>query len=425
MSQPRPLLKTLTEIRLGLAIPEALVLVILTMASGYWTYLGVTDLNPEATDWFSRAGAAVLAVAVTAALFLFWRAVLLQLPHYTGVRLAVAVPVVIGGAIMVVGISSYLNFTGMVGHEAMRAEMQQQFTALAEETTKATEAAQHSLKIADNIRLQAANYRNIEASERKVGGFTTKPGVGPVQGMIAQVAASFDEAERQAREKEAQVATLTTRSQEQLASLRATITQDGLSLGEMPGRFAAAAEALRLTILGLSSIDFGHTLHAAADAAQNAVRPSGITLAPEQRAALDALSQQLAEMQRRIDAELRFQGPAIPILAEPIRVISFFDATLHHALDFVPLLLVAIAIDLLPLPLLAMGMNSGWQIRADRRDVPPEELLTAADLLRAAEVLSHLINTTHANMPWPDPPSTPWQRQQIHAVPPTDGREAA
>lgn len=200
MSQPRPLLKTLTEIRLGLAIPEALVLVILTMASGYWTYLGVTDLNPEATDWFSRAGAAVLAVAVTAALFLFWRAVLLQLPHYTGVRLAVAVPVVIGGAIMVVGISSYLNFTGMVGHEAMRAEMQQQFTALAEETTKATEAAQHSLKIADNIRLQAANYRNIEASERKVGGFTTKPGVGPVQGMIAQVAASFDEAERQARE---------------------------------------------------------------------------------------------------------------------------------------------------------------------------------------------------------------------------------
>jgi hypothetical protein len=136
MSQPRPLLKTLTEIRLGLAIPEALVLVILTMASGYWTYLGVTDLNPEATDWFSRAGAAVLAVAVTAALFLFWRAVLLQLPHYTGVRLAVAVPVVIGGAIMVVGISSYLNFTGMVGHEAMRAEMQQQFTALAEETTR-------------------------------------------------------------------------------------------------------------------------------------------------------------------------------------------------------------------------------------------------------------------------------------------------
>jgi hypothetical protein len=179
MSQPRPLLKTLTEIRLGLAIPEALVLVILTMASGYWTYLGVTDLNPEATDWFSRAGAAVLAVAVTAALFLFWRAVLLQLPHYTGVRLAVAVPVVIGGAIMVLGISSYLNFTGMVGHEAMRAEMQQQFTALAEETTKATEAAQHSLKIADNIRLQAANYRNIEASERKVGGFTTKPSARP------------------------------------------------------------------------------------------------------------------------------------------------------------------------------------------------------------------------------------------------------
>ena len=425
MSQQRPLLRTLTEIRLGLAVPEALVLVILTMASGYWTYLGVTELNPEATDWFSRAGAAVLAVAVTAALFLFWRAVLLQLPHYTGVRLAVAVPVVIGGAIMVVGISSYLNFTGMVGHEAMRAEMQQQFNALAEEATKATEAAQHSLKIADDIRLQAANYRNVEASERKLGGVSTKPGLGPVQGMIAQVAASFDEAERQAREKEAQVATLTTRSQEQLASLRAIITQDGLSPGEMPGRFAAAAEALRLTILGLSSIDVGHTLHAAADAAQNAVKPSGIMLTPEQRAALDGLSQQLAEMQRRIDTELRFQGPAIPILAEPIRIISVFDATLHHALNFVPLLLVAIAVDLLPLPLLALGMNSGWQIRADRRDVPPEESLTAADLLRAAEVLSALINATHSNVPWPDPPSPPWQRQHIHAVPPTDGREAA
>ena len=317
MSQLRPLLKTLPEIRLGLAVPEALVLVILTMASGYWTYLGVTELNPEATDWFSRAGAAILAVAVTAALFLFWRAVLLQLPHYTGVRLAVAVPVVIGGATMVVGISSYLNFTGMVGHEAMRAEMQQQFTALAEETTKATEAAQHSLKIADDIRLQAANYRHIEASERKFGGFTAKPGVGPVQGMLAQAAASFDEAQRQAREKEAEIATLTTRSQEQLASLRAIITQVGLSPGEMPGRFAAAAEALRLTILRLSSIDFGHTLHAAADAAQNAVRPSGIMLAPEQRAALDGLSQQLAEMQQRIDKELRLQGPTIPILPNP------------------------------------------------------------------------------------------------------------
>ncbi|MGC1408871.1 MAG: hypothetical protein WA864_08015 [Acetobacteraceae bacterium] len=425
MSQLRPLLKTLPEIRLGLDVPEALVLVILTMASGYWTYLGVTELNPEATDWFSRAGAAVLAVAVTAGLFLFWRAVILQLPHYTGVRLAVAVPVVVGGAMMVVGISSYLNFTGMVGHEAMRAEMQQQLTALAEETTKATEAAQRSLKIADDIRLQAANYRNIEASERNLGGFTARPGLGPVQGMLAQAAASFDEAQRQAREKEAEFATLTTRSQEQLASLRAIITQVGLSSGEMSGRFAAAAEVLRLTILRLSSIDFGHTLHAAADAAQNAVRPSGIILAPEQRAALDGLSQQLAEMQRRIDTELKFQGPAIPLLAEPVRVISIFDATLHHALNFVPLLLVAIAIDVLPLPLLAMAMNSGWQIRADRRGVPPEESLTAADLLRAAEVLSHLINTTHSNVPWPDPPSTPWQRQHIHAVPPTDGREAA
>ena len=424
MSQLRPLLKTLPEIRLGLDVPEALVLVILTMASGYWTYLGVTELNPEATDWFSRAGAAVLAVAVTAGLFLFWRAVILQLPHYTGVRLAVAVPVVVGGAMMVVGISSYLNFTGMVGHEAMRAEMQQQLTALAEETTKATEAAQRSLKIADDIRLQAANYRT---SKRRSATLAASPrGQASVlcrACWLRRPPPSMKPNVRPERRKPS-----LRLSQRGLRSNWPACAPSSHRSGYHLAKCLVASPRPRRTSpdnFRLSSIDFGHTLHAAADAAQNAVRPSGIILAPEQRAALDGLSQQLAEMQRRIDTELKFQGPAIPLLAEPVRVISIFDATLHHALNFVPLLLVAIAIDVLPLPLLAMAMNSGWQIRADRRGVPPEELLTAADLLRAAEVLSHLINTTHSNVPWPDPPSTPWQRQHIHAVPPTDGREAA
>src|SRR5262249_23952427 len=157
---------------------------------------------------------AILAVAVTSALFLFWRAVLLQLPHYTGARLAAAIPVVVGGAIIVVGVSSYLNFTGMVGHAAMRAEMQRQFNILGDETTRATDAPQKRPKIASNIRIEAKTYRHIEASERMRGGVSTMPGVGPVQGMIAQVRASFDEAERQALAKEADVAALTKESQE-------------------------------------------------------------------------------------------------------------------------------------------------------------------------------------------------------------------
>lgn len=342
---------------------EVCVIMIITGATGYYCYLGASAIEPN-SDWMTKAGCALFATSVTAGLYLFWRALLSQVPMLPHRARWLAAPIVALVVVFAVGVSTFFNLSGMIGAEAVRHHMEVSLETFSDALATARNQAHQGLEGASAIRLNLAKFQQMAGTERTGGGTIGVPGSGAVTGMLEQVAAVMAAAVHDADAKSALADKLTIEAENNLGAMRAAINDPALNLQAKTARFTKEAEALRLGLLQLSRLEIVSTVRQAVAAARETVKPAlsnNHAIAERQQKTIDDLTQRL----NRLNSlnQVAAQATPIPALGKPFQSITVYDAVLRHMGDYIPAALAALFIDILPLPLLLLkilvigGMN--------------------------------------------------------------------
>jgi hypothetical protein len=334
---------------------EAPVIGLITVAAGYYTYLGVSAIAPE-NDVYAKAGYALFAAAVSAGLYALWRAVMAQVPLLKAGGRVLAVPIIFAVIVFAAGVSTFFNVTGMVGAEAVAMHMHASLEGFSDATAAASSQAQDGLRDAAALKLNQAKFERMAESERSNGGLSGGAGVGAVSGMLEQVSAVFAAAAREADDKIRKSELLGRDAEKSLAAMRALVEDPALSLRVRTAKFADVAESLRLTLLELSRLEVASTIRQAVAASRELVKPalsSNKAVAARQSATIGELQRMLADQESLVEAAGK--TVANPLLGKPYQAITVYTAVIRHWMEFLPAALAALFVDLLPLPLLAMS----------------------------------------------------------------------
>jgi len=383
---------------------EGPVLVLLVSAAGFYTWRGVSLIEPEG-DLLSRAGCALVAASVGAALYVLWRAVLSEVPLYSPEVRRRAWPIVAVIAVFAVGTSTFFNASGLFGREAIERRMTEQVELLADSLPKAKAAADAGLAGRQVLAMQAQKFAAMSTDEHDHGEISHVPGGGAVYGMLAQLATVFQNASQSASDKSAQAITLEADATAKLAALRTLVDAKDTPLPDKVTAFANEAEPIRAEILQLARIEAASDVRDAQKAARETIKPALAAdgaVASLQQAAADTLTKQVAQL----DSLTKYATvpPPPALLPKPIASVTVYQSVIEHLGDFAPLVLAALLIDLLPVPLLALRVI-GQTARDDRTAIPAMlGDLRVADALVFAHVLKRLQDLQPAQ---PEQPAAP------------------
>jgi hypothetical protein len=369
---------------------EICVVMILTAATGYYTYLGASAIELS-SDWMTKTGCALLALSVTAGLYLFWRALLSQVPRLSCRARWLSVPIVVTVVVFAVGVSTFFNLSGMIGPEAVRHHMEVTLEWFSDALAAARNQAQQGLEGATAIRLNLAKFQQMAEAERREGRNTGgAAGDGAITGMLEQVTTVMAAAAHDADAKVAQAEKLTADAGKSLDTMRAVVADPALPLQMKTARFTSEAEALRLKLLELSRLEIVTTVRQAIAAARETVKPalsSNRTIAERQQRTIQELSQQLGQLESL--NLVAAQAPPPAMLGKPFQSITVYTAVLLHWMSFIPAALACLFIDILPLPMLLLKIlvhavldDTGGPDAANR--------YTVAEVLEVRELMERL-----------------------------------
>jgi hypothetical protein len=363
---------------------------ILAIASGIYTYLGVSSLL-EDTGAMSFFAAVAYSVAVSVGIFVFWSFMLRLLPAmrnaagYIGLTVMMMV-----GSLAIIAMSSWLNAAALAGSAAVEQHL---------DTT--VRDYQTSLEQAHNIALSAQALRQeVRRAREAFEALAEQERSGELSGTAGEGAVY-----RVLRQKTEELQSLETQIGEQQSLIEAAYEQGNATLGRMrsltvaPGpvdqrSVAFSEESVRLAgvISNLNQYSVAQLVaRAAADLPASVVLPEldgrTATIRDAQSSTigsvLDALDQR-SQTLGQAAAEVLAMEPPQETAYNPI---SSADAVIRYAGNFVPSWAGAIAIDLLPGVLVFILAITQSAIRNGRDGLSIEETLTLADLKAAISAM--------------------------------------
>lgn len=368
---------------------EAFVVMILTAATGYYTYLGVSAIELN-SDWLTKAGYALFATSVSAGLYLLWRALLSQVPVLTHRARWLAIPIVMFVIAIAIGVSTYFNLTGMIGPEAVRYNMESSLEGWSDATAKAVNQAHEGLEGASAIRLNRAKFQQMAEAERTMGRNTGAVGNGAIAGMLEQVATVMAAAARDADDKAVLAEKLGSDAEKSLGVMRSVVNDPTLPLQVKTARFATEAETLRLSLLQLSRLEVASIVRQAVAAVRETVKPAlsdNRTVADRQKKLIEDLSQLLTNLDSL--GQVARQAAPIPMLGKPFQAITVYTAVWLHWSDYIPATLAALSIDIFLLPLLGLKCLVATELnRTSGSDIAKRYVV--AELLEMADLMAKL-----------------------------------
>lgn len=376
-------LETFTPMALG----------VLSVASGIYTYLGVSSLL-NSSGALSFFAAVAYSLAVSVAIFVFWSFLLRLLPavRTASARLGLFLSMALG-SLAIIAMSSWLNAAALAGSAAVEqhlARTVQQYQTSLEQANLVAVTAQG---LALDVGRTRQSFADLSAQEA-TGDLSGTPGRGAVFRVLTQKADELAALEAQIAAQGPLVAAAFAEGNEILSRMRALTAQAG-DVEQRSVEFAEESVRLAGLIAQLRQLSVAPlVVRAAQDLSASVVLPEldgsteGIRSgqASTISSVLTFLAQRAATLKAAADDVLAMPTPAETTYAP----ISTADAVLRYAGDFIPSWAGAIAIDLLPAVLVLIMMVAQSAIRADRGTIAPEETMTLAEIRAALAALRDL-----------------------------------
>ena len=373
---------------------------VLAVASGIYTYLGVSSLLDD-NGALSFFAAFSYSIAVSVGIFVFWSYLIRLLPavRTVGARIGLFVSMLIGSA-AIIAMSSWLNAAALAGAAAVEQHL-----------AKTVQDYQTALERANEITVSAQGLgRDVARVRQSFEDLSEQEATGNLSGLAGRGAVF-----RVLRQKSDELAGLETQISSQQPLVNAAFTEGNAILSRMraltvePGPIEARSvqfseEAVRLAgvITQLRQLSVAPLVsRAAQDLSASVVLPELDGRTEETRAGqqstissvLQLLGQRAETLRLAAEGVMSMDAPADTIY----RPISTADAVIKYAGNFVPSWAGAIAIDLLPAVLVLILAVTQAAIRSGKARVGVEDTLTLAELRAALHAVKDMEHTLGPN----------------------------
>ncbi len=384
-------------------------LAVLAVASGIYTYLGVSSLLDD-NGALSFFAAISYSIAVSVGIFVFWSYLMRLLPavRTLGARIGLVLSMLLG-SLAIIAMSSWLNAAALAGAAAVEqhlAETVQRYQASLERSHTIAISAQGLERDVARVRQSFEDLSEQEAT----GDLSGLAGRGAVFRVLTQKTSELRALETQIASQAPLVDRAFAEGNEILSRMRSLTVEPG-PVEARSVLFSEEAVRLAGLITTMRQLSVAQLVaRAAQDLSASVVLPELESLRGEQQATVTAV---LTVLGQRADT-LRMAAEAV--IAMPAATdttytpISAADAVILYAENFVPSWAGAIAIDLLPMVLVFIVAITQAAIRQGRGRAGTEDLLTMTEFRAALETVKEVEAALHRPPtapvpPQPEPPS--------------------
>ncbi|WP_376874357.1 hypothetical protein [Albirhodobacter sp. R86504] len=372
---------------------SAAALGVLAVASGIYTYLGVSSLLDD-NGALSFFAAISYSIAVSVGIFVFWSYLMRLLPavRTVGARLGLFVSMLLGSA-AIIAMSSWLNAAALAGAAAV----EQHLATTVQEYQTALERANEIAVSAQGLERDVSRVRQSfeDLSEQEAtGDLSGLAGRGAVFRVLRQKSDELQSLETQIATQQPLVAAAFIEGNQILSRMRALTVEPG-PIEVRSVQFSEEAVRLSGVITQLRQLSVAPLVNRAAeDLSASVVLPeldgrTEETRAGQQstiRSVLQVLGQRAETLRRAADTVIAMPPPN-EIMYTPI---STADAVIRYAGNFAPSWAGAIAIDLLPAVLVFILAITHAAIRSGKSRVGVEDTMTIAELRAALSAVTEM-----------------------------------
>lgn len=380
---------------------------VLAVASGIYTYLGVSSLLDD-NGAMSAFAAIAYSAAVSVGIFVFWSYMLRLFPAVRSARARVGLLGAMSlGAVAIIAMSSWLNAAALAGSAAVEqhlAETVQDYQGSLERAHEITLSAQGLERDVARVRQSFEDLSEQEAT----GGLSGLAGRGAVFRVLRQKSAELSGLEAQIATQTPLVSDAFVEGNQILSRMRALTVEPGpvearsVEFSEQAVRLAGLITRLRqLSVAPLVE-------RAAQDLSASVVLPeldgSSVEVRGNQASTITAVLEVLAQRAATLERAAQDVLAMAPPTETTYTPISSADAVIKYARNFIPSWAGAIAIDLLPAVLVFILAITQGAIREGREGAAIEETLTLAEL-RAAVLAMRDMDAAMKGVPIVDTPT--------------------
>ncbi|WP_417724827.1 hypothetical protein [Salipiger sp.] len=374
---------------------------VLAVASGIYTYLGVSSLLDD-NGAMSVFAAIAYSVAVSVGIFVFWSYLMRLFPAMRTTRGRVGLMGAMAvGSLAIVAMSSWLNAAALAGSAAV----EQHLARTVQDYQGSLERAHEISLSAQGLQRDVARVRQSfeDLSEQEAAGsLSGLAGRGAVFRVLRQKSAELTALEDQIALQTAPVEDAFARGNAILSRMRALTVEPG-PVEARSVEFSESAVELQGLIAQLRQLSVAPLVQRAAqDLVASVVLPELDGQTEETRGSqaatitsvLDVLAQRATTLESAA-REVMTMAPAPEVTYTPV---SSADAVILYARNFVPSWAGAIAIDLLPAVLVFILAITHGAIRDGRDGAGISDTMTLAEL-RAALHAARDVEEAMEHMP--------------------------
>lgn len=380
---------------------------VLSVASGIYTYLGVSSLLDE-NGAMSVFAAIAYSTAVSVGIFVFWSYMLRLFPAVRTARARAGLMAAMGlGSLAIVAMSSWLNAAALAGSAAVEQHLAETVQDYQTALERAHEIALTGQALERDVARTRQSFEDLSELEAQ-GALSGLAGRGAVFRVLRQKSAELTALEAQIGSQTPLVDTAFTEGNTILSRMRALTVEPG-SVEARSVEFSEAAVRLQGLITQLRQLSVAPLVERAAqDLAASVVLPELDSSTAQGRADQSATITSVLEVLVQRAATLEKAAQNVQALQAPTDVtytpLSAADAVILYARNFVPSWAGAIAIDLLPMVLVFILAITHAAIREGREGAGVEDTLTLAELRAAVTALREVEAVAG---PPPSQPQTP------------------
>ncbi|PYE85847.1 hypothetical protein [Pseudoroseicyclus aestuarii] len=368
-------------------------LAVLSVASGIYTYLGVSSLLDD-TGALSVFAAMAYSIAVSTGIFVFWSYMMRLLPAVRSLASRLGLMAAMGlGCLAIIAMSSWLNAAALAGAAAVEQHLAttvQEYQGALERANEIAVSGQGLERDVARVRTSFEDLGEQEAS----GDLSGFAGRGAVFRLLRQKADELSALEAQIAAQAPTVEAAFAEGNAILSRMRALTVEPG-PVETRSVQFSEEAVRLAGVITGLRQLSVAPlVVRAASDLGDAVVLPDLDGNSAETRTSQQATIQSvLAVLEQRAET-LRLAAEEVTAMQQPDETIytpiSAADAVILYARNFIPSWAGAIAIDLLPAVLVLIIAVSQAAIRTGREGAAEDETMTLAELRTAMRVLREM-----------------------------------
>jgi hypothetical protein len=366
---------------------------VLAVASGIYTYIGVSDLLAD-SGAISFFAAIAYSVAVSVGIFVFWSYVLRLLPamEKPSGRLGLLVATLVG-SVAIVAMSSWLNAAALAGSAAVEQHLALTVKGYQGALESAHENAMSAQALQRDVARARSSFENLSAQEAD-GSLSGVSGRGAVYRVLRQKVDELGALESQIAAQANPIEAEFDRGNDILNRMRELSAGQG-SVSRRSVAFAEQSVRLAGVIATLRQLSVAPLVQrAAADLRASVVLPeldgrnAGVRNAQSATisSVLQALDQRAKSLADAAQAVIDRPDPTETTYTP----ITTADAVIRYASDFAPSWAGAIAIDLLPGVLVFILAVTQSAIRGGQRSLSIEQTMTLADLEVAMQAIRRM-----------------------------------